>query len=298
MQFKELCFLLSTVRAWQEPQPAYDRAINVLESQFCFAAVSPLFSKSWRAFRVGDGFLVGLVRYLYKECLGDHLSLLDAYPGSDCLYLWKDPKGCDKNRRILTDDAFYGKRVAKAEYPCRNKLKEFWTKFVKHAHVQYLLSQLDVAARLMNRRAVRSSVSAIDSTTGADPQMWHRDKTPESDRNKSLRNQHGHCFSFLVSLAAQVQSLNILTGDKTKNAFQLWLPPGVVVALGPEQLHAGSSGQGVRLHICYDVEGLDSFSNSENFYDSDSDWPDWRSDKHFNKVQWHAQPLRVPIVTK
>ena len=151
----------------------------------------------------------------------------------------------------------------------------------------------------MNRRAFRSSVSAIDSTTGeAEPQMWHRDKTPESNRNKSLRSQYGHCFSFLVSLGPQVQSLNILTGDTTRNAFQLKLPPGVAVALGPQQLHAGSSGRGVRLHICYDVQGVDSFAGSENHYDSDSDWPDVKSDKDFPKVDWTVQPLVVPIVTR
>ena len=295
----ELCFLLSKVRAWQEPQPAYDRAINVLESQFCFAGVPSLFLKGWRAFRVCDLGFAGLVRRVYKQLLGDNLSMLDAFSGSDCLYLRKDLDGFDKNRRILTKDAWYGKRVPKAEYPCRDKLRELWPKFVKHAHVQYLLSQLDVAARLMNRRAVRSSVSAIDSTTGdADPQMWHRDKSPESDCNISLRSQHGHCFSFLVSLGPEVQSLNILTGDTTRNAFQLRLPPGVVVALGPKQLHAGSSGHGVRLHICYDVAGVDGFAGSENHYDCDSDWPDWRSEEHFKKVDWNAQPLVVPIVTQ
>jgi hypothetical protein len=192
----------------------------------------------------------------------------------------------------LTDD---GKRAPRGQYPCRDKLKELWAKFVKHAHVQYLLSQLDVAAHLMNRRAVRSSVSAIDSTTGeAEPQMWHRDKTPELNRNKSLRSQYGHCFSFLVSLGPQVQSLNILTGDTTRNAFQLRLPPGVAVTLGPERL----VGHGVRLHICYDVQGVDSFAGSENHYHSDSDWPDVKSDKDFRKVDWTVQPLVVPIVTQ
>ena len=297
MKFKELCFLLSTVRAWQEQQQfAYDGAIDRLESQFGFVAVPPLFVNGWRAFRVCDLVFAGLVREAYEEVLGKNLPMLAAQPGSDCLHLRKDPDACDKNRRILTTDRFYGKRVGN-NYACRDRLKPMWKKFFNHVHVQYLLSKLDIFARVMNRRAVRSGVSAIDSTTGADPQMWHRDKTPESDRNKSLRNQHGHCFSFLVSLGAQVQSLNILTGDKTKNAFQLWLPPGVVVALGPEQLHAGSSGNGIRLHICYDVEGLDSFSNSENHYNSDTEWPDWRSDEHFKKVQWHAQPLMGPIVT-
>ena len=159
----------------------------------------------------------------------------------------------DKFRRIFSADSFYGKRVAKHEYPCRDKLRPMWKKFCDDVHVHHLLIQLDIIARMINRRAVRSGMSLIDSTGPDEPQpqtqMWHRDKSPESDRNPSLQNEYGHCFSFVVSIGLGTQSLNYLTGDTEKEAFQLLLPPGTVVALGPEQLHAGSSCRGVRLHI-------------------------------------------------
>jgi hypothetical protein len=97
--------------------------------------------------------------------------------------------------------------------------------------------------------------------------------------------------------ARYTQSLNYLTGDTEKEAFQLLLPPGTVVALGPEQLHAGSSCRGVRLHICYDVSGVDGFEVSENHWLMEDGWPDWRSDSEFLRVDWKMHAMSLPIVT-
>ena len=253
--------------------------------------------QSFVTFRGCDFDHASLVLNVWTDTLVD---TLDRLPGSDCLYLRMNPDELDKYRLIFSDDRFYGKRVGQNYYPCRDKLKPIWKSFINNGHVTYLLHQLDIIARLMNRRAVRSRVSLIVSNSGdgnPSPQMWHVDKTPESARNETLQHEYGHCFSFLVSLGPDCQSLNYLTGA-TKEAFQLQLPPGIVVALGPEQIHAGSSDRGARLHICYDVRGVDSFEDSENHWWTEEEWPDWRSDGKFTKVDWKLHALSVPIVTQ
>ena len=237
----------------------------------------------------------------YNKIISDNLPVLDTLAGSDCLSLAMSVDEFDKFRRIFSTDSFYGKRVTKHEYPFRDKLRPLWKKFCDDVHVNHLLIQLDIIAVMINRRAVRSGMSLIDNTGPDEPQpqtqMWHRDKSPESDRNPSLQDEYGHCFSFVVSIGLGTQSLNYLTGDTEKEAFQLLLPPGTVVALGPEQLHAGSSCRGVRLHICYDVSGVDGFEVSDNHWLMEDGWPDWRSDSEFPRVDWKMHAMSLPIVT-
>ena len=99
----------------------------------------------------------------YNKIISDNLPVLDTLRGSDCLSLAKSVHEFDKFRRIFSADSFYGKRVAKHEYPFRDKLRPLWKKFCDDVHVHHLLNQLDIIARMINRRAVRSGMSLIDS---------------------------------------------------------------------------------------------------------------------------------------
>ena len=207
----------------------------------------------------------------------------------NCTWLARTQDGeNDKNRRYYALAKFYAPdKVAKT--PKEKELEAAMGKLQRATHFKYVIQLQDEYARLINPRAVRSSVAVIESES-ASPQQFHSDKAG-GDSNAWSHAVHSHCFSTLMAIGKGVQSLNYIVEN---NARQLQLPPGVAVFLGPQAVHAGSSTDGIRIHCTYDVQDLDAYDVHVNCYEKNgTKWPDYHSDSNLERVPWYEEALKV-----
>jgi len=197
----------------------------------------------------------------------------------------------DEKRRFLSLAKTYGRPAPKSgdEKLLETAMKDLLANCV---HMKYLLQTLDLYAQLTNPNSKRTSTSVFLSTA-PDPQMFHRDKTANSDRNPWSQDTRGHCFSVVIALGEGEQAINYIRDNQPR---QLRLAPGVAVLLGPAALHAGSSTTGLRLHCAYSVGELDDYDSSSNDFEHDDSWGDWRSDAGLVHVPWYEEALKLSSI--